>query len=377
MRSRSGGTGGLLVASLVLAACSAATTQVPTNSTGSTPPTASTPSPAPSPELTTPGFVITPVTVTDLPAASSVTYDTVTTTGLSPDAAVLADAAVKEITDVNIDEWRATTPADCTLTPAPCGQWEQKSLEVPCIDPYLCLLVEGNGVFPGAATSSESVGAVAIDPASGTSAQLAQALGTASVDDLLGFLTEKVARFQTRRFDIPCDDSTHVSRSPLTAKMITTWLPTQDGIKVWFEKYAIAPGSAGVVPMLVTWDELAHADDFAELGRTSCSPTNVDADGLPVLTQGGAITAGGILCPAKPGDLPDLTPGVDAIRATRVVQIVLQSYGMYSGPLDGKYLPSTQKAVREFQQNSSVVVDGLVGPKTWNALKSSYCRNWG
>jgi hypothetical protein len=316
------------------------------------------------------------VTVTDLPAASSVTYDTVTTTGLSPDAAALADAAVKEITDVNVDEWRAATPADCTLTPAPCGQWEQKSVEVPCIDRYLCLLVEGNGVFPGAATSSQSLAAVAIDPTTGTSADLTDALGTASLDDLLGFLTEKVARFQARRFDIPCDDPTHVSRSPLTAQMITTWLPTHDGIKVWFDKYAIAPGAAGVVPMLVTWDELAHADDFVELGRTSCSPTNVDAEGLPVLTQDGAVTAGGVLCPAKPGDLPDLTPGVDDIRATRVLQIVLQSYGMYSGPLDGRYLPSTQKAVREFQQNSSVGIDGLVGPKTWNALKSSYCRNW-
>jgi peptidoglycan hydrolase-like protein with peptidoglycan-binding domain len=59
------------------------------------------------------------------------------------------------------------------------------------------------------------------------------------------------------------------------------------------------------------------------------------------------------------------------------VQIVLQSYGQYAGALDGAYGTRTQKAVRQFQRNSGLTPDGLVGAKTWNALRSSYCRDWG
>jgi peptidoglycan hydrolase-like protein with peptidoglycan-binding domain len=147
-------------------------------------------------------------------------------------------------------------------------------------------------------------------------------------------------------------------------------------VRVWFDKYTVGPGSAGLVSRLVTWDELAHADEYVELGRTSCAPTNVDANGLPVLEEGGRVTAGGVLCPAAPGTLPHLVPGVDDIRDTRVLQIVLQSYGMYAGALDGRFGPSSRRAVRDFQENNGLETDGLVGPKTWGALKASYCRNW-
>jgi hypothetical protein len=315
------------------------------------------------------------VEITDLPAVTLVAYDTVHTIGLSPDAATAADAAIASIAEVDVQEWRDIDPAACVTGPAPCGSWEQNASEVPCVEPYLCLLVEGNGLFPGSATSSSSAAAVAIDPSTGLPASLVHALGTATTTQLAGFLTEEVARYQAKTFKLACDDPLSVAQDPLTPESITTWLPTAEGLKVWFEKYAVAPGVAGVVPMLVTWDELAHADDYVELGRTACAPTEVDGDGLPILAKDGNVTAAGILCPV--GDLPDLTTGSVNVLHARVVQIVLQSYGQYAGALDGAYGTRTQKAVRQFQRNSGLTPDGLVGAKTWNALRSSYCRDWG
>ena len=35
---------------------------------------------------------------------------------------------------------------------------------------------------------------------------------------------------------------------------------------------------------------------------------------------------------------------------------------------DGIFGPLTEEAVRDFQQKSRLVVDGIVGPKTWGAL---------
>lgn len=51
------------------------------------------------------------------------------------------------------------------------------------------------------------------------------------------------------------------------------------------------------------------------------------------------------------------------------LQFRLQILGYYHQPLDGKFGYYTNTAVRQFQRDYGVGVDGIVGPKTWQALK--------
>lgn len=54
------------------------------------------------------------------------------------------------------------------------------------------------------------------------------------------------------------------------------------------------------------------------------------------------------------------------------VQRILQSLGYYKGDLDGIYGPLTAAAVRSFQADKDLVVDGIVGPRTLEALMAHF-----
>lgn len=50
------------------------------------------------------------------------------------------------------------------------------------------------------------------------------------------------------------------------------------------------------------------------------------------------------------------------------IQTKLKNMGLYTGNIDGIFGTKTQKAVRQFQSNNGLAVDGIVGPKTLTAL---------
>lgn len=54
------------------------------------------------------------------------------------------------------------------------------------------------------------------------------------------------------------------------------------------------------------------------------------------------------------------------------IQKILKSTGYYQGKLDGEFGPITEKAVKEFQKNMGMVVDGIIGPKTWVTFVEVY-----
>lgn len=53
-------------------------------------------------------------------------------------------------------------------------------------------------------------------------------------------------------------------------------------------------------------------------------------------------------------------------------QYILQDLGYYSGNVDGDHGPETDAAVRKFQSDKSLLVDGVVGDDTWAALIEDY-----
>ncbi len=50
------------------------------------------------------------------------------------------------------------------------------------------------------------------------------------------------------------------------------------------------------------------------------------------------------------------------------IQQALKNAGYYEGAIDGKIGPMTQKAVKEFQADNGLKVDGVVGKQTWAKL---------
>ncbi|WP_280771465.1 peptidoglycan-binding protein [Salipaludibacillus daqingensis] len=50
------------------------------------------------------------------------------------------------------------------------------------------------------------------------------------------------------------------------------------------------------------------------------------------------------------------------------LQSALKDLGMYTSTLDGIYGPLTARAVRNFQQDANIQVDGIAGPQTFNSL---------
>ena len=58
----------------------------------------------------------------------------------------------------------------------------------------------------------------------------------------------------------------------------------------------------------------------------------------------------------------------DALQRTRTIQLALKEAGYYSGNVDGKTGPLTEKAVEDFQKAKGLQVDGKVGSVTWAEL---------
>ena len=90
--------------------------------------------------------------------------------------------------------------------------------------------------------------------------------------------------------------------------------------------------------------------------------------------QANNLTPDGIVGRATWFRINNLTPEASVLRrgsvgtAVRYLQQKLYSYLYPVGTIDGIFGANTARAVREFQAEHGLVVDGIVGPATWQAL---------
>ncbi len=57
-----------------------------------------------------------------------------------------------------------------------------------------------------------------------------------------------------------------------------------------------------------------------------------------------------------------------AVLTKQEIQAALKNAGFYKGAIDGKIGPVTQKAIKAFQSANGLKADGIIGPKTSEAL---------
>jgi peptidoglycan hydrolase-like protein with peptidoglycan-binding domain len=67
-------------------------------------------------------------------------------------------------------------------------------------------------------------------------------------------------------------------------------------------------------------------------------------------------------------NMPTLRRG-DTGLVVKILQKLLNAYG-YKLKVDGSFGPITEAAVKDFQKKYSLTVDGIAGPKTFDALAS-------
>jgi peptidoglycan hydrolase-like protein with peptidoglycan-binding domain len=89
--------------------------------------------------------------------------------------------------------------------------------------------------------------------------------------------------------------------------------------------------------------------EFFAVGQTGTAAAITTTQLLPVLRQG------------------------DRGLYVSILQYLLstQGYGSIIGLIDGVFGAKTENAVRQFQRQSSVIADGVVGPQTWNKIFSN------
>jgi murein L,D-transpeptidase YcbB/YkuD len=109
---------------------------------------------------------------------------------------------------------------------------------------------------------------------------------------------------------------------------------------------------------------LAAAGVFSGSGSnneavTTASTTTTTATTTPATTRPSTPATPAPTAPLKPGDSGD---------QVKVLQTALAKLGYSPGKVDGEYGPATTEAVKQFQKANNLDADGVVGPKTREAL---------
>jgi len=117
-------------------------------------------------------------------------------------------------------------------------------------------------------------------------------------------------------------------------------------------------------------DQTLQVIDIEDYQIDIIQPT---ATPIPSLTPTSAAT----LTPTTPSFERTLrlsTPRMTGDDVESLQQRLLDLGYTEVGTVDSSFGPMTEEAVRQFQQNNNLVVDGIVGPLTWDALFSSEAK---
>jgi lysozyme len=176
-----------------------------------------------------------------------------------------------------------------------------------------------------------------------------------------------------------CDEiQRKTGRSPIIYTMPGFWNPLGanfSGHDLWVANWFVS--SPGLPAGWSSWKFWQYSDQGSVPGIDARVDRDVWYGSLAELAayspQAGAsprslrgVGSGGDVAPVDTSQ-PELSRGSVGDAVKRLQQLLL-SKGFDPGPLDGVFGPRTLAAVRDFQREGAISVDGVVGPQTWGAL---------
>lgn len=242
-----------------------------------------------------------------------------------------------------VSQWKAEDQtSECAQGEEQCGSFELNIEPVACKQ-YLCVSVVWGGAHVGAATGDEGQSTAVINITTGRAVDLEDVVGPS----FTGPIKAAIRGWQ---------DSNGLARGdwPDSLEGLAAWLPQSDGVHVFFEKYSIGPGAMGVPELVVPYP-----------GKASAPKPLVDV--IEKATEW--------LCAGPVEGLPRLSQGSSDSYAVSALQTLLTMQGYFGedGVIDGQFGPVTDRAVKNFQRDGGLTVDGLVGPQTWDSFVTFYC----
>lgn len=151
-----------------------------------------------------------------------------------------------------------------------------------------------------------------------------------------------------------------------TGKVSGTYLPaTQEAVRLFQQcSGESATGEADVETQLLLYadDALSYEEGLAQLPSATPAPTGLDMqitvpdDDVIYLTPGPTVAFKKQLKYESKGE------------TVKQVQRRLTELGYYEGNISGNFLGHTRNAVKAFQQQNALEVDGIIGEQTWNIL---------
>ncbi|MFF4056588.1 peptidoglycan-binding protein [Streptomyces sp. NPDC001668] len=132
---------------------------------------------------------------------------------------------------------------------------------------------------------------------------------------------------------------------------------------------ALAAGVAALaVALLAALLLVVRLDDDATTAAVTVPPRTTAASPPPVYTCRITRTDGRWSAGINKGLDTEIGYGATGADVAEA-QCLLRRAGISPGGIDGMFGPLTLRAVKTFQQRAGLVVDGMVGPRSWKALR--------
>jgi hypothetical protein len=192
---------------------------------------------------------VTPHKVSTVPRFVKFRYQTGVLTGLSPSASELANTQISRMVQKAVTAARRPNHSPCLAGARKCGYFVVWLNQPSCMTGLVCISQRGGLLPVGANDGREGVTTLALDGRTGRAVPITRVVpaeATATfVANLNAAVREKLALGG-------------LANEPYWQRVLTlgdvhAWPPEADGVHVWFDKYAVAPGSFDIVDVVIPW----------------------------------------------------------------------------------------------------------------------------